>query len=300
MQEGCQELKRGLEGPEECEVEDSSFGGMKQQKEDEAEPTLTVLNSHQPFGYLDACLVCLLDLLLYSVAMWRPYMDKENLGNRTVGHYFSWLWISDLLFLLLPRLRQHWFSPFRVTEGISILCAEVSLLLLKVDCGPLWVVCATLGLSLLRVVHALCLWAKYGPHLRTHILNLPETLPSIRGPKFRGYDVSVELLLACVIPFSSSVLYMFHYNWGDPRVDGPCVGIQAGNAFNVMLKIFLFDKLMGSFAMGRRSLGLFIVFCGFALQWPLMLSMFSKALIPFVHAVAEASFLGGSLARLVL
>ncbi|WP_372787876.1 hypothetical protein [Paraconexibacter sp.] len=81
------------------------------------------------------------------------------------------------------------------------------------------------------------------------------------------------------------LFYWTHHNPGPAELDPVLVGLQASQAITVFLKMFVFETLV---LRAGPKLSMRVVVAGlFVVQWPLMLSMFSEAPLPYVHAIAE-------------
>lgn len=107
---------------------------------------------------------------------------------------------------------------------------------------------------------------------------------------------NTDFLTAVFFVLFSNVASSTH-NPFDEKMIGPLTQYQAGDAFTIFVKLYVFDRLIGNFS--KRALMYFIFALSLLLQWflPGMLIMFSGAAYPYLHAAAELSLLWSAIQR---
>jgi hypothetical protein len=236
--------------------------------------------------------VLALDCLLYAAFCFRT----NAIYQRTVVHYVSWILISDIAYLFLPRKSRNWANVFRFIGGVQLLGLELSLLLSGVPARSLLLVGARVTLCLCRVVSAAILIYRFGPNNRHCILGFL-LLAFTKSSSKKHLVTTSHLILGLVVGCLPSIAYQFHYNYKFFPIDVALTGFQGVNALSVFWKLYV----CGLFIDSTMLLAILnsLVFLGFAIQWPMMLEMFAAAPLPYLHAVGELAMLVQSIALFV-
>lgn len=104
-----------------------------------------------------------------------------------------------------------------------------------------------------------------------------------------------EFITALFFIIFASIACGTHNPFGNEKVVGGLVQFQAGDSICLFFKLFVFDRLIGDF--GKRAIMYAIFFFSLAIQWPLMIAMFSEAPFPYVHISAEIGLFTSAIVR---
>lgn len=223
-----------------------------------------------------------LDVLLYLSLFWRDYSDH---GQMLIAHYISFVAITDLGMLFLPRDKRQWANVFRVTSGISFLILVVALALKGLDGESLALTGLRCSLVIARILHGSLLLYRFGPWLSDL-----KALPSYASAYYRNGNPSEKLgcwylAVGLALLYFPQLAYWTHYNWGESRLDDILTGLQAQAGLNFCIKLFIFEIMV--LGAGAKLLMRSVIAILFVAQWPLMLGMFYLAPIPVAHAAVE-------------
>tara|TARA_R110000787_G_scaffold15088_18_gene46490 strand:- start:4273 stop:5037 length:765 start_codon:yes stop_codon:yes gene_type:complete len=226
--------------------------------------------------------ILLLDVLLYISLFWRDYHDH---GQMLVAHYISFVAITDLGALFLPRSKRHWFNLFRFSSGISFLILVAALHFKGLDGEALTLTGLRALLCIARIAHAGWCLRTSGPGW-----NELRAFPAHAASFFQNGNRSEKwgcgyLLVGAALLYFPQLAYWTHYNWGADGLDDILTGLQAQAGLNFCIKLFVFEVLIVAAApkLFMRS----VVATLFVVQWPAMLGMFYLAPIPVAHAAVE-------------
>lgn len=227
-------------------------------------------------------LILVLDCALYLSLFWRDYQDHSQM---LIAHYLSFVAITDLGALFLPRNRRHWYNLFRVTSGLSFMVLVVALALKGLDGESLALTLLRCCLILGRILHGGFYVYRCGPWVSDLT-----ALPAYVSAYFRNGNASERLgcwylAVGLALLYFPHLAYWTHYNWGDGRLDDVLTGLQAQAGLNFCIKLFIFEVMVlkaGSKLMMRSVVALL-----FVAQWPLMPGMFYLAPLPVMHAAVE-------------
>jgi len=226
--------------------------------------------------------ILLLDALMYATLFWRDY---EMPGQMLVAHYISFVAITDLGALFLPRDKRHWFNLFRFTSSVSFLVIVVALWAKGLDGEAAWLTVLRCALILTRMVHSgRCLF-RHGPWLE-ELRGFPSYVQSY----YRKGNTSERLgcwylAIGAALLYFPHLAYWTHFNSGEARLDDILTGLQAQAGLNFCIKLFVFEVLVSN-AFAKLMMRSVVAFL-FVVQWPLMLGMFYLAPIPIAHAAVE-------------
>lgn len=224
----------------------------------------------------------LIDALLYFSLFWRDYHDP---GQMLVAHYISFVAITDLGVLFLPKDKRHWFNLFRFSSGVSFAVLVVALALKGLDGEALALTILRIALCLLRIIHSAWCIKRFGPWWDDLC-----TFPGQVSRYFQNGNRSerlgcVYLLVGLSLLYFPHLAYWTHYNWGADGLDDVLTGLQAQAGLNFCIKLLVFEVL--TVAAAPKFFMRTVVATLFLVQWPLMLGMFYLAPIPIAHAVIE-------------
>ena len=223
-----------------------------------------------------------LDVALYAALLWRDY-DID--GQMLVAHYVAFVLVTDIGARFLPAGRQRWFNVFRLLSGLTFLVLTVTLALKDLDGGVLWLSVARCALAAARTVHAGVLLRRAGPSTAELRAFPAHASRYLREGGFSERLSGGYAVLAALVLVFPQIFYWTHHNPGPDELDPVLVGLQASQALTVFLKAFVFETLIRD-ARARLSMRLVIALL-FAVQWPMMLDMYTQAPLPYVHAIAE-------------
>lgn len=224
----------------------------------------------------------LIDALLYFSLFWRDYHDP---GQMLVAHYISFVAITDLGVLFLPKDKRRWFNLFRFTSGVSFVVLVVALALKGLDGEALALTILRIALCLLRMVHAAWCIKKCGPWW-----NDLRAFPGLLFGYFQNGNRSerlgcVYLLVGLSLLYFPHLAYWTHYNAGVEGLNDVLTGLQGQAGLNFCIKLLVFEVLIAAAA--PKFFMRAVVATLFVAQWPLMLGMFYLAPIPIAHAAVE-------------
>ncbi len=224
----------------------------------------------------------LLDVCLYASLFCRDYQDH---GQMLIAHYISFVAITDLGALFLPRERRHWFNVFRFTSGLSFMVLVVALALKGLDGESLALTLARAGLIVARTAHAGYGLYRFGPWWSDLAL-----LPGYIKRYYTWGNASERLgcgylLVGLALLYFPQLAYWTHYNWGDYRLDDVLTGLQGQAGLNFCIKLFIVEIMVLN--AGHKLLMRSIVAFLFIAQWPLMPGMFYLAPLPVAHGIVE-------------
>lgn len=226
--------------------------------------------------------VLLFDAVLYTALCWRDLADPAQM---LIAHYVSFILITDLGLLFLPRVKRNWYNLFRLTGGVSFLVMFGALWAQGLDGEALWLTLLRMGLILGRIGHALWLFRGYGPQLN-ELMMFPLTAWSRYRAGTRSERLGYAYLIVAVgMLFFPQLAYWTHSNGGVVALDAILTGFQAQQGVNVALKMLVLETLVRS--TGTRLVMRIVVAVPFLLQWPLMFGMFWNAPIPLAHGALE-------------
>jgi hypothetical protein len=223
-----------------------------------------------------------LDALVYLSLFCRDYQDH---GQMLIAHYISFVAITDLGILFLPRDKRHWANIFRTTSGISFLILVIALSMKGLDGESLALTVLRCGLITCRILHGGYCLRRYGPWLDDL-----RALPDYASRYFKNGNRSERwgcayLLIGLALLYFPQLAYWTHYNWGETRFDDVLTGLQAQAGLNFCIKLFIFEIMVLGAAQKLMMRSLIALL--FVAQWPLMPGMFFLAPIPIAHAAVE-------------
>jgi hypothetical protein len=238
-----------------------------------------------------------LDLILWASVFFRDYSLRWNM---TISHYILVLPMSDICVFWMNRRGQHWYQVFRVLESLQVLFLTLQLWRFGIDGDHAELTLLRTGVCVLRGIHAL--WCVRIALLRSwwDLVALPVPMKdqicdvwhqslAVAGPP------SSDLVSAVGFVIAANVASSTHNNFQQWLTAGPLTGFQSGDAVNLFLKLFIFDRALPTLWIR----GWFYFFMGFvlAVQWPFMFTMFSEAPWPYAHIVAELGLFSSAAAR---
>lgn len=224
----------------------------------------------------------LIDLLLYISLFWRDYGDH---GQMLVAHYISFVAITDLGAIFLPKAKRHWFNLFRCSGGVSLLVLIIALSAKGLDGEALAFTLVRGLLAGLRIVHSAWCIKTFGPWW-DELRALPAYVSGYFNHGSRSERLGcVYLLIGMALLYFPQLAYWTHYNWGVNGLDDVLTGLQAQSGFNFCIKLFVFETLI--FAAAPKFFMRSVVAILFIVQWPVMFGMFYLAPIPLAHAAVE-------------
>lgn len=229
-------------------------------------------------------------------------MQLSQLGVDDVSHFLPGPFSSSLLRSFFSMLRiAHAFFGLAMNGLLDpTLCQSMVLVVFKVS-------------QILRFPRKVDATNRPLPLIHSAFWKLFGRQPSIEVPQF-------ELLSAGIFIMFSAVVSSTHYNMGENRIDAPLAGFQAGDAWNAFVKTFVFERFImcdlfrelnpndqqGIVAVNithaktkltQRSMIHLILFLSLAWQWFVMPQMFTKAVRPYAHIVAEIGSFGNAILR---
>ena len=229
----------------------------------------------------------LLDLAYYTALIWRPYGEQPY--QMTVIHYIGFLLSSDPLAYFLSDRRAHWWNVFRFVDSIQSVQATVALWIMGLDGGVLWLSAARVALGAVRLLHSGVMLRRYGPFL-SHWVSLYEMFRAFYEQGGRAQSVWRKLAQDVVVIFClNEFAYYTHWNYGEPRIDGTLIMMQAINAFTVKGKLLVMQLLLTT----PRTRGIAMAISSVFLvgSWPVMPKLFINAPTTFVpHAIHDLGF----------
>ncbi len=224
----------------------------------------------------------LLDALLYLSLFWRDYHSH---GQMLVAHYISFVAITELGALFLPKAERRWFNLFRLSSGVSFLVLVLALAFKDLDGDVLALTVLRCGLSAVRVVHAVWCIRSFGPW-GDALRAFPQRASTYFNQGNRSERLGCAyLLVGFALLYFPQLAYWTHYNWGEDGLDDILTGLQAQAGLNFCIKLFVFEVLI--VAAAQKFYMRSVVAVLFVAQWPLMLGMFYLAPIPVAHAMVE-------------
>lgn len=244
--------------------------------------TGSAISGEHPIGNRQLQFTIILDVLVYASLFWRDYSVP---GQMLVAHYISFVAISDIAGLFLPKDKRHWFNLFRFIGSLSLLLLVVALAGKGLDNGLLVVTVLSVLLLTARLFHSGLQIKKYGPWL-SHLRHYPEYATSYFKQTHRSNRMAIGYLaVAALMLFFPQLAYWTHYNAGEVRLDDILTGFQAQSGLHFALKLLVFETLILHPATKCFIRSLIALL--FIVQWPFMLSMFYLAPLPVVHAIVE-------------
>jgi len=226
--------------------------------------------------------ILLIDAVLYIALCWRDFADPAQM---LIAHYVSFILITDLGLLFLPRVKRNWYNLFRIIGGVSFLILIGALWAQGLDGEALWLTLARLGLIGVRIAHGLWLLRAHGPELNELLM-----FPLSGWSRYRAGTPSEKLgygylIVALGMFLFPQLAYWTHANGGVVALDAVLTGFQAQQGLNVALKMLVLEILVRD--VRTRLLMRTAVAVPFLIQWPLMFGMFLNAPIPLAHGVLE-------------
>ena len=257
--------------------------------------------------------------LLVDLAFWvvmyagRTYARDPATGaapsHVAIAHYFAVLTVTDVgCFFLCPPSRRHWYYPFRIAGALQVAGALYQFAHNGNDVdGALWWTVLRLLACGVRIVDAVVASVQAGllslewPALRPPAAAAAgEPVPV--GPATQRWlalatycatapgPVTFELMTALVFISLPAVASSTHFHMGEPRLDAPLAGFQAGDALNAFVKVFVIEKLIGGAtkaAVRRRAWIHLMLAASLLVQWPLYPEIIRRAPRAYAHVVAE-------------
>lgn len=226
--------------------------------------------------------IVVLDVLLYASLFWREY---DVPGQMLIAHYISFVAITDLGALFLPRARRAWFNLFRITSGVSLLVLVIALAAKGLDGEALMLTLLRVLLSGARIAHGFTLLRRHGPELGVFAQFPSHALAYFKAGNASERMGCLYLFVGLGLLYFPHLAYWTHFNAGEDRLNDVLTGLQAQAGLNFCIKLMVFEILVVSagakLAMRTTVATLFII------QWPWMPGMFLQAPIPLFHAVVE-------------
>lgn len=223
-----------------------------------------------------------IDLMLYASLFWRDYSMP---GQLLIAHYISFVAITDLAALFLPKAHRHWFNLFRLSAAIAFIVLIIALMVKGLDGEAVLLSTLRLGLAAIRLLHAGWCLRLFGPNL-TALQAFPTHAAQFFTQGNRSERLGCAYLpLAGFAIYLPQVAYWTHYNGGVAGLDDILTGMQAQSGINFFFKLFVIETLV--IGEKPRLIMRSVVALLFIVQWPLMLAMFYDAPLPLVHAAVE-------------
>lgn len=232
---------------------------------------------------LHLVLAWLIDIAMWVAVYCRDYAG--GMYQCTVSHFVIVLTMSDVAALYIPRDLQHWCDVFRLTGALQVGALTVQLWMNGIDDPRWWVSALRLLFCGLRALHAfygLCIhfdWSvtqrsispvrasgafrpatpssvvsKRKPRASfvkdvivkiffgTHLKNLWHYCHAMPGPQGK-YE---EFVTGAIFALFAATVRSTHNTFGETRAEGPLTSFQAADALNFFVKIFFFERLMGT------------------------------------------------------
>eukprot|EP01084_Bolivina_argentea_P021539 40025_1 len=237
-------------------------------------------------------LTLIIDFCVIAAMGVRDYFNPNTRWNIVIGHYYSWIPITDSLAFWLNPNRRGWWLPFRALTSIETTVLNVIFLLFNREIYVgfeeyvILIYIVRFGVCIIYMAHSFYMLKRYGPtydnlaglaaHLKNHTV---QPAPSI--------------FFALFALFGGNIFYRFHWNYGMQALDAPLTGIQTARSITVFTKAAFISVLIVD--LFYRGLAHLIVSMLFIVQWFMFPEMFMKAPIPYCHCVGEVAFVAWSL-----
>merc|ERR1712228_94986 len=213
----------------------------------------------------------------------RDYWTPKTMWNRAVGHYYSWIPITDTFVLWLEPNRRGWWIPFRFLAGIQLIVFN-SVFVIFSEETLVWpwniMANARFILIIIQIIQSIYLFKTYGPKLQ----NLAAPIQCICKREVPPIHL---MMLSFISLFAGNVIYKLHWNYGFDFLDGPLTNFQTNNAITVLLKSVFLDVMIKSNRL--RACAHFFVAALAGIQWLFIIELFQNAPIPYGHAAFELS-----------
>eukprot|EP01084_Bolivina_argentea_P021538 40024_1 len=212
--------------------------------------------------------------------------------NRLIGHYYSWVPITDSFVLWLHPNRRAWWLPFRVLTGIEATILNVIFIVWNADtinshlewAVPMQIV--RLSICIIYIIHSVWMYRKYGP-------TYDNVIALVKHIQNQTVQPAPLIYMGLFALFCGNIFYKFHYNYDHIELDAPLTGIQTARSITVFTKAAFISVLIVD--LFYRGLAHLIVSMLFIVQWFMFPEMFMKAPIPYCHCVGEVAFVAWSL-----
>lgn len=234
------------------------------------------------------------DALFFSALCYRKYGNTIPYSC-VIFHYYSFVILADIGAFFLPKARRHWLNVFRCFSSFQCMQFELQMWFAGVNDGVMsegpWptggsVLALRIAIAVARLLQSARLVAKFGPWI-CHFCALGSY-----GELFYRLGVSGfppkpfdGLIMAFVVWYASWFAAQLHWCYGEDRLIAPLVNLQALMSVTNFGKTCVLHILIAQ--PKKRGIFQLLSTIGFLIQWPLMLEMYSNAIIPYGHAVAE-------------
>ena len=95
------------------------------------------------------------------------------------------------------------------------------------------------------------------------------------------------LFMLGAFQFGFQLYHGGHWDWDEPRLNGPLAAAQSGGWFHNLGRVLALDTLLGQ-EHPRRWAVLMTIYAAFwASQWIIMPPMYSRSGVPYLHALAD-------------
>eukprot|EP01084_Bolivina_argentea_P021537 40023_1 len=233
-------------------------------------------------------LTLIIDFCVIAAMGVRDYFNPNTRWNIVIGHYYSWIPITDTFVLWVDPDRRGWWLPFRVLTGVQYGVFNVLFIIFgeeKILSPWLPVTILRFALGLLYIGHSLYLLKRYGPKVKD-VQALAQYL----------VDAPIQplpfLVFSFVALFAGNVFWKMHWNYGYSWLDGPLTGVQSAGSIHFLKSAILGVLINDRFKRGCAHLSMAMLFI---IQWFFIFECFSKAPIPYAHALAEGTFVSWAL-----